>query len=275
MLEHSRRRDRVPQQRGLKWTRRSVLRSVAPAALAVITAEPASAQVFVDVFAGRSSPERTPISLAADQAEVDGQVVPARLRVDVESIEPTDSTIYGVRAGYWFNRWVGVAVDLATLAPDVGRQRISATANLRFDDEVFGEPVVIDPGRSVSVTIPRITVPTTATIAGLAMVRAPIGATQARPHGAITPYGFAGPVWLITSSDLDGDFGLRAGGGVRIPLGRRVGIFAEYRYTRVDAGAVAGRIGGEARGVRGDTGDIRVDLRLRDHAGVGGLSFSF
>jgi hypothetical protein len=235
-------------------------------AIGVATAGPAQAQVFVDVFAGRSFPERTAATLTADEARVNDVIVPATLRVDVERLTPTRSTIYGGRIGYWFGV-LGVAFDAATLDPDVKRQTIRATANLRFDEEVFGERVTIDPGRSIAVDIPRVTVPTTATLAGLAMIRL--------PRGGVQPYAFAGPVYLITDSDMSGNWGLRAGGGAKLMLTRRLGLFGEYRYTRVAADAVAGRIGGSVRGIEGTTGDIRIDLNVRNHSAVGGLSYSF
>ncbi len=238
-------------------------------------AMPASAQTFVDIFAGRSLPEKTPITLTAAQARIDGMIVPAQLRVDIEGAEPSDSTIFGARIGHWFDRNFGFALDISTLDPDVRRQTVRATANLRFDERVFGEEVIIDPGRSISVDIPRVTVPTTATIAGLAMVRVPVRATATRPEGKFAPYAFAGPVWLITDPSLDGNLGLRAGGGIRVPIAGGFALFGEYRYTRVNADAIAGRIGGSAGGIDGSTGDIRVDLNLRNHSGVGGISLMF
>jgi opacity protein-like surface antigen len=211
-------------------------------------------------------PERTAATLTSNEARVNGIVVPASLRVDVESLKPSNSTIYGVRAGHWFD-WFGIAVDVATLDPDVKRQTIRATGNLRFDEEVFGEQVTIDPGQAVSVDIPRVTVPTTATAAALAMVRV--------PGGSVEPYAFAGPVYLVTDSDLGGDWGLRAGGGIRLPLSRRVALFGEYRYTAVDAEAFVGRIRGSMQGVEGSTGRIRAAVDIRNHSAIGGVSFSF
>ena len=229
--------------------------------------QPASAQIFVDVFAGRSLPERTAASVTADQARINGEIIPAQLRVDVESLKPTQSTIFGLRVGHWFN-WFGVAVDAATLSPDLKRQTVRATANLRFDEQVFGEQVTVDPGRSVSVDIPRIGVPTTATIAAVAMVRV--------PRAGIQPYVFAGPAYLITDSDISGYWGVRAGAGAKLPLSDHIAVFAEYRYTGVsNAKAVAGQVAGSTRGVTGSTGDIRVGLDVRNHSLAGGLSFAF
>ncbi len=236
----------------------------------VMAAGPAGAQTFVDLFAGRSFPESTAATITADEARVNGAIVPARLRIDVARLEPTNSTIFGARMGHWFGAF-GIAVDAATLDPDVRRQTIRATGNLRFDEQVFGQEVVIDPGDSVAVDIPRLSVPTTATLSALAMVRI--------PRGGIEPYAFAGPTYLVTDSDIGGNWGLRAGAGVKLMLTRSIGLFGEYRYTRVSADAVAGRIGGTVSGDRGSvsgtTGDIRVDLDVRNHSAVGGVSFAF
>lgn len=201
---------------------------------------PASAETFVDVFAGRAMTERTPATLRAEEARVNGVVVPARLRVDVERLRPSNSTIFGARVGHWFGAF-GLALDAATLNPDVKAQTIRATTMLEFDEEVFGERVTIAPGDAVSVAIPRVTVPTTASLAALAMIRLP-PAGRAR----ISPYAFAGPAYLVTDSDLGGNWGLRAGGGVRVPLSSRLSLFGEYRYTRVAADAVAGGSAGGA-----------------------------
>jgi len=227
----------------------------------------AFAQTFLDVFAGRSLPERTAASVTADEARINGTIVPAQLRVDVESLKPTQSTIFGLRAGHWFN-WFGVAVDAATLSPDLKRQTVRATANLRFDEQVFGEQVTVDPGQSVSVDIPRIGVPTTATIAAVAMVRV--------PREGIQPYLFAGPAYLITDSDISGYWGVRAGAGAKLPLSDHVAVFGEYRYTGINnARAIAGQIAGSTQGISGSTGDIRVGLDVRNHSFAGGLSFAF
>jgi len=54
------------------------MRWIGAAAVAMMTAAtPAGAQTFVDVFAGRSMPERTAATLTADEARINGQIVPA------------------------------------------------------------------------------------------------------------------------------------------------------------------------------------------------------
>lgn len=236
---------------------------------------PASSQTFIDVFAGRSLPEKTDIRIVADEARVNGDRVPAALRVDLFDVEPTNENLLGARLGHWFGNF-GLAVDVSSLNPDVKAQRVAVTASVAFDESVFGERVVVDAGDTVDVSIPRVGVPTTVTVAGLAMARLPIGATVDRPGGIVSPYAFAGPVWLVTNKSLNGKFGIRAGGGVRLPITRGLGVFAEYRYTRVEsAKAIAGRIGGQVGDTRATTGDIRVELDLRNHTGAAGISLQF
>lgn len=242
--------------------------SAALAALSVVACPVAAeAQTFVDIFAGRSIPERTAASITSSEARVEGVIIPAELRVDLESLKTTQSTIFGARAGHWFN-WFGIAVDAATLDPDVKRQTVRATANLRFDEQVFGQPVVIDPGQSIGVDIPRLPVPTTATFAALAMVR--------MPRAGVQPYIFTGPAYLVTDSDFSGRWGIRSGGGAKVPLSRTIALFGEYRYTGISrARAIAGRTGGSVQGVSGTTGDIRVGLNVRNHSLASGLSVTF
>lgn len=237
------------------------------ASASVLTPNYASGQTFIDVFAGRARPERTPASITADQAKIDGTIIPARLRIDIESLKPTRSATVGVRIGRWKD-WIGVAVDVASLNPNVERQTIRATANLRFDQRVFGQPVVIDPGAMLKVDIPRVQVPTTAAIAALAMVRV--------PGHKIAPYALFGPAYLITDTSLSGSWGVQTGAGLRVGVAHRLSLFGEYRYTSVTgARTVAGRIDGSVGDISGTTGDIKVGVDLRNHSLVGGLGLEF
>lgn len=240
--------------------------AISALAAAMGVAAPAQAEFTLDAFAGKGFPESRRASIRADEAVVNGIAVPAALRIGVDRLKATNSTTYGARLGYWSGAF-GIALDAATLDPDVRRQTVRATGDLRLDESLFGERIVIDPGSQISVSIPHVTVPTTASIAALAMLRL--------PRGRARPYAFAGPTYVVTDRDLSGDWGLRAGGGLRVAVTRWLGLFGEYRYTRVNASAVAGRIGSEIAGVDADSGDIRVDVRLRNHAVVGGIGLQF
>lgn len=237
-------------------------------------AAPASAEVFIDAFAGKSFTRPTDLTLRANGATVAGQAVPAQLRVDLRGLKPRNSVTYGGRIGFWAGN-VGIAVDASTLNPDLKARTVRASANLAIDESVFGEPVSIGTGDNVAVDLPRLPLPTTVTLAGLAMVRAPIGRTAQRREGVIVPYAFGGPVWLVTNRRFDGKIGLRAGGGLRLPLGRHLAIFGEYRYTAVNGADVdAGRFRATAAGITGDSGRIVGRLDVRNHTAVGGASIS-
>lgn len=247
-------------QRRLAWP---LCATRAAATVLVLTPESASGQTFLDVFAGASRPERTTATITADQAEIDGSVVPASLRIGIPNLKPTKSTTLGFRIGRWVN-WFGFALDAATLSPDVKQQTIRATANLRFDQRVFGQPVVIDPGTMIKVDIPRVTVPTTATVAALAMVRL--------PSRKVSPYALFGPAYLVTDTNIGGSWGVQTGAGVKVGINHRLSLFGEYRYTSVlNARTVAGRIDGSVGDISGTTGDIKVGVDLRNHSLVGGI----
>lgn len=236
---------------------------IAALAGSLVLALPAHAQVVVEAFGGLSSSDSRSAAIRTDDARVDGTLAATRIGVNIERLKLAPRPVYGVRLGYWAGM-IGVAVDAATLNPDVREQTITATTDRRFDQDVFGERVVIEPGYRVTVKLPRLTVPTTGGIAALAMVRL--------PRGRVRPYAFAGPTYVITDTDLSGAWGLRAGGGLRVALTRSLGVFGEYRYTRVNASAVAGRIDTSIAGISGDSGETRVDVKLRQHAMVGGIS---
>lgn len=216
----------------------------------------------MDLFTGTTVPNSGPVSVSADHARLDGNGVKAALDIRLDKVKLSGSTTTGVRAGYWHGA-VGMAFDLATFRSDVKLQRLRATANFQMDDDLFGERVKIDAGESVNASIPRIRLPTTATVALLAMVRL--------PRKQLEPYLFAGPAYLITTPGLSGSWGLRAGGGASMALSSNVAVFAEYRYTSIEADVIAGRLAGQRDGVSGDTGNIRVKTLLREHGIVAGL----
>jgi opacity protein-like surface antigen len=247
-------------------------------AMAVMTAafpSAAHAEVFVDVFAGKTWTTRTDLSLRAEQPTIDGTGVPVAVRVDVDGLEPRDSESFGARIGFW-SGILGFALDGSTLDPTLQPGTVRASASAAFDETIFGRPVSIGTGEDVTVDLPELPLPTTMTLAALAMVRLPIGKSDRNRQGVIQPYGFAGPVWLVTNDRFDGKIGLRLGGGLKVPLGNNFALFGEYRYTAVDdADVKAGRLNAAANGVNASTGDIIGRIDIRTHAGVAGVSLSF
>lgn len=189
------------------------------------------------------------------------------VRVSIPELKPTGSEALGIRIGHWRN-WLGFAFDATTLSPDLERQTIRATANLKFDQRVFGQTIVIDPGLKIKVDIPRLHVPTTATVAALAMVRL--------PNHKYAPYAVFGPAYLVTDTSLGGSWGIQTGAGLRVGIKHRLSLFGEYRYTSVTgARTIAGRIDGSVGDISGTTGDIKVGVDLRNHSLVGGLGLEF
>lgn len=239
------------------------------------SASTAHAEPFIDIFAGKSWTTRTDLALRAERPSIDGTGVPIGVRVDIDGLKPRNSETFGARIGFW-NGILGFAIDGSTFDPTMRPRTVRASASVSFDETIFGRPVSIGGGQGVSVALPQLPLPTTVTLAGLAMVRLPIFKSDRRQQGIVQPYGFAGPVWLVTNDRFNGKIGIRAGGGVKLPLGNNLGLFAEYRYTAVnDADVKAGRLRASSGGVNASTGDIIGRIDIRTHAGVAGVSLSF
>lgn len=229
--------------------------------------------MFIDAFAGKTWTTRTDLELQTDQVTVDQNNIPVDVSAEIRGLRPKNSTTYGGRIGFWAGN-IGFAIDGSTLNPDLRARTVTATANASFD-EIFDRPVSIDIGQDIEVDLPELPIPTTVTLAGLAMFRLPIGKTADRQRGVIEPYAFAGPVWLVTNERFDGKIGVRLGGGVKLPLGNNLAVFGEYRYTAVDdADVKAGTFRTTVDGITAST-DIIGRVNIRNHAAIGGVSFSF
>ena len=240
-----------------------------------VAPQAAHAEGFLDIFGGQSWTTRTDLNLRVENATVNGVSVPAEVQVDIEGLKPKNNPTVGARLGFWAGMF-GFAIDGSTLDPNLQSRTVRARANIDFDETIFGQPVSIGTGQDVRVSLPELPLPTTVTLAALAMVRLPIAQTNARKHGIIQPYGFAGPVWLVTNESFDGKIGLRAGAGAKLQLGRNLGLFGEYRYTAVDnADIKAGSFSGSVSGINASTGDIIGRIDIRTHTVVGGVSLTF
>lgn len=239
------------------------------------TSTSAKAEVFIDLYGGQSWTTRTDLKLRVDDATINGQPLPVAVQVEVDGLKPENNPSVGARIGFWSGMF-GMALDASTLDPSLRAGSVNASANVDFQEEIFGQPVSIGSGQDVRVSLPALPLPTTVTLAALAMIRLPVAKAPDRKHGIIQPYGFAGPVWLVTNERFDGKIGLRAGAGARLQIGRNVGVFGEYRYTAVDdADVKAGSFRGNIGNASASTGDIIGRLDIRTHALVGGLSLTF
>lgn len=226
------------------------------------------------MFAGRNWTTKTDLELRSHRAGVEGETVPERVSADVQGLRPDSTITFGGRIGLWSGN-LGIAIDGSTFDPDLKAGSVTATATTNFD-EIFGQQVSIRAGQNLQVDLPDLPVPTTVTLAGLAMIRLPVGKAPGREQGRIQPYAFAGPVWLVTNERFSGKIGLRLGGGVKLPLGRSFALFGEYRYTAVDnADVKAGQFVTNARDNSVNTSDIIGRINIRTHAGVAGMALSF
>jgi opacity protein-like surface antigen len=117
---------------------------------------------------------------------------------------------FGGRAGYYlgFFPFLGFALDASAFAPDGDLDAIS-----KFDAKV-------------------------AALSFDALLRLPLLASQAFPHGQLQPYVFAGPgvywskVKTLGGSDRDHSGGVNAGGGLIWMFLPKVGLMTEYRFSR-------------------------------------------
>ena len=143
-----------------------------------------------------------------------------------------DSITYGMRAGYWFGKWGGLALDVFTFEPNLDAESFTQGADVRV--------------------IP---------ISALLMLRWPLLASEEYPLGRLHPYIGGGPSLFLTKFEGDVDLALlnfpntgpfpgtpnvepagkfsskNVDPGMELLLGLDfqilpfVGVFTEYRYT--------------------------------------------
>jgi opacity protein-like surface antigen len=153
----------------------------------------ARAEGFVDLRVGGAFTEDNDVTLSQG---------PASLTFGTEY---EDSVTGGVRAGYWFVPWLGLALDVSYFAPD---------------DDTGGPEIDVIP------------------VSPLLMARVPIGRTEELPNGRVQPFLGIGPGIFVTLEDFDSfgdddtvEVGVDLHAGVNVQVTRLVSLFAEYRYT--------------------------------------------
>ena len=193
----------------------------------VLTAGPASAEWFADVYAGQSLTVRDDVTVHS----------PAGLSL-YRDVDFDRSLIYGGRFGRYLDRapFLGFAVDLFTFSPTIGPQQFHIDGCVPSGGCSGGQG-----GTG------RIDVETIAVSLDL-MLRLPLLKTQTAPWGAIQPYVSAGvPVFKTTvtprttaqfrnqDGDTDLSVGYKLGGGIAFQVAPNLMVFAEYRFTRAEA----------------------------------------
>jgi hypothetical protein len=159
--------------------------------------------------------------------------------------EPDDGKVtFGGRVGYWF-----ALFDVADLG-------LFADASL-----VNGEP---DVDLEEFTAVP---------VSGLALMRFHLLDSKERPDGLLQPYFGAGPSYVWSEVEDGGyddedktELGFDARGGLYWMVWRRVGFFAEYRFTYFSP-SFDDRV---KRGIR-----IEVDVDSKIHHGLLGITARF
>jgi hypothetical protein len=253
------------------------------------------AEAFVDIYAGGAftNSHRSDVIIPPqffNPAGQDPPVGPPNLMIRRTSVETSfdDSITYGLRAGYWFGKWAGLALDIFTFEPKLDAQDFTQGADVRATP-----------------------------ISALLMLRWPLLASDEYPLGRLHPYIGGGPSLFLTEFDgnvdlsvMDfpitevvdpllplppetytlhaniepaGEFssknvdpGLQLLVGLDFQILPFVGVFGEYRYTLAEpvwSDTVAAR--GDDRVVYYQALSADFQVPLRTHHIVGGVTFRF
>jgi opacity protein-like surface antigen len=254
------------------------------------------AEAFIDIYGGGAftSDRRSDVIVPPQEFNPYGRLPPNEpplglpdLVIRRTSVDTNfeDSITYGMRGGYWFGKWFGLALDVFTFEPNLDAESFTQDADVRV--------------------IP---------ISALMMLRWPLLASEEFPLGRLHPYIGGGPGLFLTKfegnvdlavfdfpdtgrpgsilppwnppipniepagefSSKNVDPGMELLVGLDFQILPFVGVFAEYRYTlaepvwssTIPAGGTDPSIWYEALPT-----DFQVNLRT--HHIVGGITFRF
>ena len=222
----------------------------------MLTAGPASAEWFADVFVGYSLTNDSDVTVHTTP----GQTV-------FRDVEFDQSLTYGGRFGRYFDAvpFLGLGVDLFQFSPRIGPQAVTV------DGCVPGGDCGGGPSGTQKIAIE------TLAISLDVLLRLPLLKTKTAPYGALQPYVTAGVPLFITTitprttalfrnhqDDTDFSFGYKLGGGLAFHIARNLMLFGEYRYTHVQVSA------GDLDAA--DTSRARFKTDLDTHSALVGLS---
>lgn len=232
---------------------------------------PASAQWFLDVYAGKGFVESTDVDIQPKDVPVAGI---DRIQVDLQDVQFDDFTSFGLRVGHWFESApnVGLALDIFRFAPDVSAQTVQGSATANFSGNFFDTPINVEAGVSGPVRIGDLDIPATVAVAPLElMLRKPLLTSSAFPDGRLRPYISAGPALLFTDIKPEVALGVKVGAGLVWQFSERISLFGEYRFTHFSPTVETGGV--NIAGV--ETGDLEVNLNADPHFALAGLSYQF
>jgi opacity protein-like surface antigen len=222
----------------------------------MLSAGPASAEWFADVYVGQSLTKDSDVTVHS----APGKTV-------FRDVEFDRSLAYGGRFGRYFDAvpFLGLAVDYFSFSPRIGPQAVTV------DGCVPGGTCGGGPSGTQKIDIE------TQAISLDVMLRLPLLKTQSAPYGALQPYVMGGTPLFITTitprttalfrnhqDDTDFSFGYKFGGGLAFHIARNLMLFGEYRYSHVEVSA------GDLEGA--DTGRARFKTDLDTHSALVGLS---
>lgn len=193
----------------------------------VLTASPASAEWFADLYVGQSFTEKSDVTVHS----------PAGLGI-FRDVEFDRSLAYGGRFGRYFDGapFVGLGVDVFNFSPRIGPQRV------RVDGCVPSGGCSGGQGGTGRLDVDVIAISLDL------MLRLPLLKTEKAPWGLLQPYIAAGvPLFMTTvtprttaqfrnhEDDTDYSFGYKLAGGLAFQVAPNLMLFGEYRLTHVES----------------------------------------
>ncbi|MDH3602183.1 MAG: porin family protein [Candidatus Tectomicrobia bacterium] len=178
----------------------------------VLIPHTADAEFFIDAYAGGAFTRESDVSFSILDTVANA------------SIDTDDSLIVGGRLGYWFGffPWIGLALDVSYF-------EMEGDPPSSFGDEQL--PTIDNLGKANFEILP---------ISALVMLRLPRLVSPLALLTRLNPYAAIGPAVFLTRVDFEGFEAAGTALGLDIRVGFRweflpvFGVFAEYRYTRVE-----------------------------------------
>lgn len=219
---------------------------------------PASAEWFADLYGGAAFTPPSDITLVVSLPSGPADHT-------FHHVKWNTSAEVGARARYWFDAapWIGIGLDIFAFKADIPTQTVSTTIL----------------GVTAPATLQAIDVSVAAVALDILQLRYPLQVSEAFPSGRLQPYVAAGPALfrvraknttnseLTTQAATDSSVGLNAGAGLSWLVAKNVAVFAEYRYTHVNAEPV----------LNSALSPLRVPLQfdLNTHHLLAGASYRF
>ena len=188
-----------------------------------LTAGPASAEWFADVYGGYSLTEKSDVSAHTS----------AGLGLYRE-VEFDRSLAYGGRFGRYFDAvpFLGLGIDFFKFSPRIGPQQFHIDGCVPSGDCSGGQGGI----GAIDVDVWALSIDL--------LLRLPLLKSESAPWGAIQPYLTGGlPLFNTTvtprntsqfrnhDGDTDRSFGYKFGGGIAFQVARNLMFFGEYRFT--------------------------------------------